>query len=400
MNYLLGRYNAMLTTAMKQVYAFPASPYCEAGFDILNEKRHSRTPCGFFVSIAQPPVMTGCVEQPQGWPVLFPVCQLRTVRLPMFDIFVRRVFNLLQRKAIMNTLALTISEISIRQDGSGRYCLNDLHKAAGNDLKHQPSNFLRIDTTKGLIEELSSSDMRNITPVETIQGKGKQQGTFVVKELVYAYAMWISAKFHIAVIRAYDALMTKPQYGLKSLPEPPTITKAQQGELFTLVNNKAKSSGKPNAYFWSRYQNYFKLSSYKLTPADKFDEAMDYLRRLEGEDKDAFMMLTHQELSDIIRENMTAAKPKEGEVMPKQEANTFTVSFNEDSRLKNIMLKFDTTDTTYNRWFVTMSDGVIMVKPMPMDEMSLTFEQWIKYATQERGYIVLRKSDVIDKLTA
>lgn len=42
----------------------------------------------------------------------------------------------------------------------------------------------------------------------------------------------------------------------------------------------------------------------------------------------------------------------------------------------------------------------LQLTPMAANEMSMTFEQWIKYATQERGYIVLKKSEVIDKLTA
>lgn len=45
-----------------------------------------------------------------------------------------------------------------------------------------------------------------LDPVIVLQG-GFVQGTYVVKELVYAYAMWISAAFHLHVIRAYDALV-------------------------------------------------------------------------------------------------------------------------------------------------------------------------------------------------
>ncbi len=104
-----------------------------------------------------------------------------------------------------NVITLTISDTQIRRDNQGRYCLNDLHKAAGNNSKHQPANFLRLDSTKELSEEINrSSDMMNA--IEVKQG-GKQQGTYVVKELVYAYAMWISPAFSLKVIRAYDALV-------------------------------------------------------------------------------------------------------------------------------------------------------------------------------------------------
>jgi hypothetical protein len=126
-------------------------------------------------------------------------------------------------KNIMNTatqnLPLIISDTFIHQDAEARYCLNDVHKAAGENPKHQPSNWLRLDSTKELIEEVSrcsemsnrSSDLRNgssimMNPIEVKQG-GNQQGTYAVKELVYAYAMWISPAFSLKVIRAYDALV-------------------------------------------------------------------------------------------------------------------------------------------------------------------------------------------------
>lgn len=98
------------------------------------------------------------------------------------------------------TLAITIADTAIRTDKAGRYCLNDLHRAAGGDAKDQPANWLRIDRTKELIAELE----REIPQKRGMESR-KGVGTFVVKELVYAYAMWISPRFHLQVIRTFDA---------------------------------------------------------------------------------------------------------------------------------------------------------------------------------------------------
>ncbi len=53
--------------------------------------------------------------------------------------------------------AIEISHIVIRQDSEGRYCLNDLHKAAGSDPRHQPTNWLRLSTTQELCAEIDRS---------------------------------------------------------------------------------------------------------------------------------------------------------------------------------------------------------------------------------------------------
>ena len=106
----------------------------------------------------------------------------------------------------MTTLspALAVAGVSVRQDDQSRYCLNDLHKAAGGEKRHQPSDWAETQQTKDLIVEISNSGNSRNYPIES--SAGRYGGTFVCKELVYAYAMWVSPKFHLQVIRAYDSI--------------------------------------------------------------------------------------------------------------------------------------------------------------------------------------------------
>lgn len=133
---------------------------------------------------------------------------------------------------------LTILSKSIRQLDN-LYSLNDLHKTSGADKKHQPANFIRLEQTQALIEEINrSSDMRNA--FKTKQG-GKDQGTYVSKELVYAYAMWISPKFNLAVIRAFDTMQTIQQPEFKQID----IDKQHQKN-YQLINDMIAHMELPN----------------------------------------------------------------------------------------------------------------------------------------------------------
>ena len=106
-----------------------------------------------------------------------------------------------------NQKAIEIDGAVIRQDHHGRYCLNDLHKASGGEQKNQPRYFLENKQTQELVQALTTSGIP-LLPVEVING-GNNRGTYVVKQIVYAYAMWISAAFNLKVINTFDAVVTQ-----------------------------------------------------------------------------------------------------------------------------------------------------------------------------------------------
>lgn len=100
-------------------------------------------------------------------------------------------------------MKLIICNTAIHQDAEGRFSLNDLHKAAGGTTAQQPSNFIRNDQTQSLMREIDNSS--NLMSLKVREGRNG--GSFGCKEIVYAYAMWISPSFHLQVIRTFDALV-------------------------------------------------------------------------------------------------------------------------------------------------------------------------------------------------
>jgi KilA-N domain len=184
------------------------------------------------------------------------------------------------------TITLNLGDATIRQI-DGLYSLNDLHKAAGSEAKHEPNNFIRTDQVKALIIELAkSADSRINSPLNTGNFnisiktvRGAKGGTYVCKELVYAYAMWISAAFMLTVIRAFDSWQQAAP-----APAPAKCLAFDETEILrSMVNDHAARLPKPQqAKFviqaWSKLKSHFGVA-YRNIPASQFSEAISLIGR-------------------------------------------------------------------------------------------------------------------------
>lgn len=145
----------------------------------------------------------------------------------------------------------TIADVRIRQDAQGRYCLNDLHKAAvaqgANKRSKEPGEFFKAKRTQELIRLLEEETTENLgdassdtitqnlgnagdesatqnlgstgesetteisrslsSPVATVEGR--DGGTYVCIELVIAYGQFVSAAFDLKVIRTFLAVVNQ-----------------------------------------------------------------------------------------------------------------------------------------------------------------------------------------------
>lgn len=104
---------------------------------------------------------------------------------------------------------ITIDDTLVRTDAQGRYCLNDLHKAAIANGKatenHAPAQFLRNDGVQAFICALDAEmgDVQKSTSVHSVKG-GKSQGTYAVELVAIRYAAWINPAFEVRVYRTFQ----------------------------------------------------------------------------------------------------------------------------------------------------------------------------------------------------
>lgn len=177
--------------------------------------------------------------------------------------------------------AISISNVAIRQNDNRFFNLNDLHQASGGLKAHQPANWLRNQQTQELIAEIEAEGSKAYT---TSQG-GKNRGTFVCKELVYAYATWISAKFFLLVIRTFDRVANGYQITPKPTRALPDGLTGEQIEAVKKLHNALTKSAPKEAQariaitLWSAVKSKFGCS-YKEVPAEQFPEVLSVMSRV------------------------------------------------------------------------------------------------------------------------
>ena len=151
------------------------------------------------------------------------------------------------------------------------YSLNDLHKSSGGEKRHEPNRFLRNQNTQNLIAEIESE---GTVAYHTVQGKGKQQGTYACRELVYAYAMWISAKFHLMVIRAFDALNTE------AIPCLTRTTPDDRRPLVNAVRMLVQRTHISYEYAYKMVNQYMGTTHIGQIPMGELSRAVEYVHSL------------------------------------------------------------------------------------------------------------------------
>lgn len=105
------------------------------------------------------------------------------------------------QSATNSTSLPVIAGVEITTDAEGRFNLNALHKASGLGDNKAPAQWLRTQSAKDLVAEVS--DMHICTsPINSSKG-GQSQGTYAHELLAIAYASWISPSFHLQVNQVF-----------------------------------------------------------------------------------------------------------------------------------------------------------------------------------------------------
>lgn len=167
----------------------------------------------------------------------------------------------------MTNLVINSQAISQHNDF---YSLNDLHRVSGGENRHRPTFFLQNQETQELIAEL---EKENTVAYHTKQGK--QGGTYACRELVIRYGMWISPKFSLMVIRAFDAMNTG---AIPCLP--PKTTAHDRTPLRQAVTALSGKLGIIHSEAYALVHQYMGVEHIDEIALDDLPRAVEYVHRL------------------------------------------------------------------------------------------------------------------------
>ncbi|MDE9519728.1 KilA-N domain-containing protein [Xenorhabdus bovienii] len=125
---------------------------------------------------------------------------------------------------IANNNLPVIAGVEITTDSEGRFNLNALHKASNESDSKKPSEWLRLSSTKSLINELSGNSHLGQEVIKSVRG-GTSPGTFAHELLAVSYAGWISPAFQLQVnqtfidYRSGKLAPASPEKSKSGLPE-------------------------------------------------------------------------------------------------------------------------------------------------------------------------------------
>lgn len=194
--------------------------------------------------------------------------------------------------------AICVANTQIREI-NGLYSLADLHKASGGQGKHKPALWLRNQQTNDFIEKMTELQICTLEQNQALSTQAKQAllddenslreniikivhgnngGTYVCKELVVHYGMWISPEFSIKVIQTFlhsQQKATEPVQPAVPAVRPVTIedlgglpTRKEIHSLFLLLRDIKKDVegwGEINFENWVQKNNPRGAVSHQLT---------------------------------------------------------------------------------------------------------------------------------------
>ena len=142
---------------------------------------------------------------------------------------------------------------------------------SGGADKHKPANFVRLDTTQALIAEVQGSDVS--LAIRVVHG-GRNNGTYACRELVIAYASWISAAFHLKVIHVFLASVQEqpsmqPELPLAQSQQTACTCFRRHESLQDLVERLAWQLDDPNGYSVLSFMPLYRVICKKLGHGSK-----------------------------------------------------------------------------------------------------------------------------------